>query len=146
VQPLTFYFDRNFGNRLPNALASLQLNVVHHHSRKADLGMPCRGRKELLFADSVKDDHWLEFVGRKSWIAFSHDEKFHKPGYEVELAAIKQFKVGCFYLWGANAVCREKALCFLKAYDKIVELVASTPRPFIYRIDLNGLISKVDFT
>lgn len=105
--------------------------------------MPCKGRKELLFGDDVHDDTWLEFVGRKGWIAFSHDEKFHKPGYETEMAAIKQFNVGCFYLWGANAVCREKALCFLKAYDKILDLVASTPRPFIYRIDQHGGIVKV---
>lgn len=141
--PLTFYFDRNFGKGLPTSLLALKLKVVHHHAHKADLGMSCKSRKEQLFGPETPDDEWLQYVGKKGWIAFSHDEKFHLPGYENEMAAIKQFGVGCFYLWGANARCHEKALCFLKAYDQIVKVVETTPRPFIYRIDKNGKLSKV---
>lgn len=143
MEPLTFYFDRNFGKGLPTALLALKLKVVHHHAKKAELGISCRNRKEQLFKPDTDDDEWLRYVGEKGWIAFSHDEKFHLPGYENEMAAIKQFGVGCFYLWGANAKCHDKALCFLRAYDQIVHAVNTTPKPFIYKIDKSGKLSKV---
>lgn len=105
--------------------------------------LPCKSRKEPLFSEKTSDDEWLGYVGQRGWIAFSHDAKFHLPGYEIEMQAIKQFNVGCFYLWGASAIRRKKALCFLRAYDRIVEAVATTPKPFIYRINEKGLLSKV---
>jgi hypothetical protein len=141
--PLTFYFDRNFGRGLPESLSCLRLKVVHHHTPKALLNMPCRNRKDPLFLPNASDDEWLSFVGQKGWVAFSHDKKFHKPGYELELAALKQFNVACFYLWGAKARPHEKARCFLRAYDKIVHAVQTTQRPFIYNVDEAGKLLRV---
>lgn len=138
-----FYFDRNFGTGLPESLAALKLRVVHHHMAKAKLGMSCSSRTEPLFGPKCPDDEWLTFVGQRGWIAFSHDQKFHKPGYEVELAAIKEYRVACFYLWGANNKLHEKARCFLRAYDAIVETVAKQQRPFIYSIDQHGKLAEV---
>jgi hypothetical protein len=142
-QPLTFYFDRNFGRSLPEALALLKLRVVHHHSPKARLGMKCSSDSEPLFLPRAPDDEWLAFVGQRGWIAFSHDQKFHKPGYEVELAALKQHNVACFYLWGANHKPHEKARCFLRAYEAILETVATVKPPFIYSIDQHGKLSQI---
>ena len=39
MEPLTFYFDRNVGKRLPEALRLLGLPVIHHHTLRKDLGM-----------------------------------------------------------------------------------------------------------
>lgn len=105
--------------------------------------MSNRSRKEPLFPPDEADDSWLAFVGKKGWTVFSHDEKFHKPGYESEISAIKQYQIGCFYLWGANAQNYEKARCFLKAYERIVDAIAGTPKPFIYRIEKSGKLVKV---
>ena len=126
---------------MPESLAALRLNVIHHHTPKALLAMRCKNRKEPLFPPGEPDDAWLEYVGKKKWIVFSHDEKFHKR--ETELSAIKQFDVGCFYLWGASAKNYEKARCFLLAYERILKAIAETPRPFIYKIDKQGKLSKI---
>ena len=52
------------------------------------------------FTQTTPDDEWLAKVGAERWIVFSHDRKFHKR--LPQRTAIKQHKVGCFYLWGAN--------------------------------------------
>jgi hypothetical protein len=68
----------------------------------------------------MPDDKWLEIVGRNGWVAFSHDRKFHDD--TAECAAIKQYGVGCFYLWGANAETWDKMHCFMRSYDRIAKL------------------------
>lgn len=148
MEPLTLYFDRNVGRRLPEALKLLHLpdvkaRVIHHHTEKHLLGMKNKTKKDPLFKPDEKDDKWLEYVGMKDWVVFSQDKKFHKPGYESELYAIKQFNVGCFYLWGATAQTSEKALVFLKAYDKILHAIKTTPKPFIYDITRTGRLVPV---
>ena len=110
---------------------------------KALLRLPHSTRKEPLFGPGAQDDEWLSYVGQQGWIAFSHDGKFHLPGYENELAAIKQFSVGCFYLWGANHLRWQKALCFLRAYERIVDAARITPKPFIYQVTEKGTLKKV---
>lgn len=117
--------------------------MVHHHSNKRDLAMTCKKKVEPLFAADESDDKWLEFVGNHGWIVFSQDRKFHRDGYENEMYAIKQFKVGCFYLWGATAQTHEKAIVFLKAYDKILHAIKNTPKPFIFDITKSGKLVRV---
>lgn len=51
--------------------------------------------------------------------------------------------MGCFYLWGAEALRWEKMRCFLNAYDKILDAAANTPKPFIYRIYKPGNIGSI---
>ncbi|MBV9518288.1 MAG: hypothetical protein JO068_09215 [Hyphomicrobiales bacterium] len=65
---LTFYFDRCFGTRLPDAIrrARPPFNVEFHHNP--------RNR----FPHETPDDQWLEMAGKSGWIVFSHDRKFHR--------------------------------------------------------------------
>ncbi len=148
MEPLTLYFDRNVGRRLPEALRLLELpmvkkNVIHHHSSKHELGLKNKGKSEPLFSHDETDDKWLEYVGKQQWIVFSQDRKFHKEGYESEMFAIKQFNIGCFYLWGADARTHEKASVFLKAYDRILEAVQTTQKPFIYDVMKSGRLVQI---
>jgi hypothetical protein len=147
VEKLVFYFDRNVGRRLPEAFKLLKLqnvwNVVHHHTRRGDVGMREDSPKQPLFEDFASDDAWLEFVGKQGWIVFTQDRKFHTDGYEVEMSAIKQFNVGCFYLWGAEANAEKKALSFLKALAEIREAIKTTPKPFIYDISKSGKLTAI---
>jgi hypothetical protein len=50
--------------------------------------------------DDTPDDEWLSLVGENGWTVISHDCRFHKESPALE--AIKQFKIKCFYLWGAQ--------------------------------------------
>ena len=140
---LTFYFDRNVGSRFPDALERLRVRVAYHTTKKAKLGITGPAANDPLFQPEEQDDAWLADVGKRGWIVFSHDKKFHKSGYESEVSAIKQFEVGCFYLWGANAPPLEKARCFFRAYDKIVKAIETTERPFIYSVSKAGRLSRI---
>lgn len=118
-------------------------NVVHHHSPKSSVGLKEDFSGQHLFEDKEADDVWLKFVGQQGWIVFTQDRKFHKAGFEPELSAIKQYKVGCFYIWGASASREEKALIFLKALNAIREAIQATPKPFIYEVAKTGRLTQI---
>lgn len=129
MSELTFYFDRNFGNRFPKAL-----NYIG-----APVGI--RWHDNERFAQEMPDDEWLEIVGKRDWVVFSHDRKFHSEA--TETAAVIQHKVGCFYLPCSQEPRWEKLRCFMRASDRIVELAKTTPKPFIYSVEKSGRIRKV---
>jgi hypothetical protein len=124
VGPLTFYFDRCFGKRFPDALEMMKtpFAVEYHHSKSNN------------FRDDMPDDEWLEIVGKKNWIVFSHDRKWHNE--DAAIAAIKQHKIGCFYLWGASVPTWDKYVCLARAYKRIEQRL-KTPKPFIFRVTHN---------
>lgn len=120
---MTFFFDRDVGVALPKALLTLHVPVCYHQQH---------------FPMDCDDDVWLPIIGHNGWTLVGHDKQHHlMPN---ELYAIKQYNVGCFYLWGANATRWEKMRCFARAYDRIVKAIATTPRPFIYLVTPNGLL------
>ena len=51
--------------------------------------------------------------------------------------------MGCFYLWGASAPRWQKMRCFLNAYERVLEAIETTQRPFVYRIDPNGRLNPM---
>jgi hypothetical protein len=122
VAALTFYFDRNFGKRFPEALALARppFTVEYHHSKKNN------------FPQSMTDDLWLEICGKNGWFAFSHDQKFHAN--LVEAMAIKQHNVGAFYLPGGSLPTWEKVCYFIRAFPQIVALARLVDRPFLYKV------------
>lgn len=126
MEPVTFYFDRCFGNRLPKAINQTRppFTTEWQHS------------SENRFKQTMRDDDWLAICGARNWIAFSHDRKFHS--IEVEAAAIKQHKVACFCLCGANGETFDKLRYFITAYPKIMEIVKSSTPPYLYKIETNG--------
>ena len=128
---LTFYFDRNFGKRFPEALARARppFQVEYHHSKKNN------------FRPEMPDDEWLEICGKNGWFGFSHDRKFHEIA--VEAMAIKQHSVGVFYLPGASQTTWDKLAYFVKAYPKIVECT-KLKRPFLYRVHPTTRLEKLD--
>jgi hypothetical protein len=76
----------------------------------------------------------------KNWIVFSHDKKWH--GEMPAIAAIKQHKIGCFYLWGASVPTWDKYVCLARSYHKIKDR-RKTPKPFIYRVAHNYRVDAV---
>lgn len=123
---MILFFDRDTGIRLPKALRMLKLSVCYHQEH---------------FAKNEPDDKWMPVVAQNQWILLGHDSKHHlRPN---ELYAVKQYKLGCFYLWGGNASRWEKMRCFARAYDRIMRAIEITKRPFIYRVDKRGLLTSV---
>lgn len=126
---MILFFDRNVGVRIPQALGLLNPPFqVKAHSE--------------LFAQDAPDDEWLAVVGKAGWIVIGFDRKFHRR--PNELMALAAYEVGCFYLGGANLGTWDRFRVFLKAYDRIAEIVEDTSRPFIYRVNSRGSVKKVD--
>lgn len=137
------YFDRSVGRSIPEALRILGLNTVHHHTRRSLLGLKETSTLKSLFAQNEKDDVWLEYVGQKGWIVFTQDRKFHRAGFENELSAIKQFNVGCFYIWGAEANKWQKMVALCRGLDAMIAAAATTPKPFIFDAQRTGKLIQV---
>lgn len=141
---LSLYFDRNVGWKLPEAMKLLGLkNIFHHNTPRVHLGLKPIKNQKALFAPDETDDSWLKFVGEKGWIVLTQDSKFHKKGFENELSAIKQFNIGCFYIWGAEARKWEKMIALCKAYENIVKASSSTAKPFIYSVAKSGKLTQI---
>jgi hypothetical protein len=130
---LTFYFDRNFGTRFPEALriARPPFAVEFHHDP----------RNKFRFNQETPDDEWLSKVAAEGWIVFSHDRKFHT--ILAECAAIKQYNAGCFYLPGASLPTWDKMSSFIRSYQGIVDRISATAKPFIYDVGYDGRFTQV---
>jgi len=87
-----------------------------------------------------EDDKWLPIIGRNKWMVIGHD-KFDKN--ESELYAIRKYRTGCFYLWGAKAPKWDKIKLFFRAFERISEVATSTPRPFIFAVKKNGNLKRI---
>ena len=95
----------------------------------------------MHFATDEPDDRWLPIVGQWRWTVIGQDYSYHKN--QAELAAIKQYGIGCFYLWGSEAPDWEILRCFARGYDRIVAADANTQPPYIYRVTRLGLLTRV---
>lgn len=128
---MILFFDRNIGKRLPQALLHLRppCGVEFH-----------LGQKQAFAADAP-DDEWLSVVGARGWVVVTHDAKFHRV--PIELAAIRQHRIGVFYLAGAELPTWERARIFFRAFDRIAQMVATTTPPFIFRVDSHGRLRHV---
>ena len=122
------FFDRDVGTAVPKALGVLMLptHVEYHQSH---------------FPTDSQDDVWMAQLGVWGWTLIGHDSRHHLE--EAELSAIRQYGIGCFYLWGAEALRWEKMRCFLRAYERIVDAATNTPRPFVYRVTEKGRLTSV---
>ena len=83
----------------------------------------------------------MSVVGPKNWIVLSHDQKWHEELANRE--AIKQHKVGCFYIWGASSPTWDKLRCFARASPEMEKLAATTRKPFIFKVDFYARIKRV---
>ena len=127
---MILFFDRNVGVGIPQLLQDPRLRFpiqVEYH--------------QAHFPMAEDDDAWLPIVGQWGWTVIGHDYSYHlKP---TEISAIKQYGIGCFYLWGSEAKRWQKLQCFARAYDQIIEKELTTPKPFIYRVTKTGQLRAV---
>ena len=127
---LTFYFDRNIGKRLPEALCHLRtpFDVTWHNQQR--------------FSHNMPDDEWMSIVGKKGWIVISQDYKFHS--IEVENLAVRQHSLKCFYLPDSGAKVWTTFCAFSRAHEKMMNLCVSEAGPFIFSLKTSGRLIRVD--
>ena len=131
---LTLFWDKNTPKTIPEILLKLNLPVGTEYYLK-----------HFPFSDIERengDDKWFSQIAAWGWTTIiSQDYNFHRR--ENEKYALRQYNLGCFYLWGAQAPKWRILQCFARAYDNIVKASQTTPRPFIYKVNEMGTLQPV---
>ncbi len=90
-----------------------------------------------------RDDQWLSVVGANGWFVITKDFGMSNKGKNpMAYEAIRQHGVGCFEFGAANATTWELLLMFCRAHRRIMEIVASVDRPFVYRLFPSGRVRR----
>lgn len=111
-----FFTDRDLGKQFPEILAAAGLKVERHADH---------------FKPDCPDDEWLEEVGKKGWVAVSHDSRIrYKPN---ELTAVVQHRVALLVLIG-KAPLRTLAENFIATAPRILTFLDTQPAPLIAKV------------
>jgi len=96
-------------------------------SRRFKFPRMAQGYKSL-FKDDVGDDEWLEFVGKRGWVAISKDYKMHRESAVV--SAIRDQWVRMFHLRGSHPPsgrrCDAQSAPFVRRITKAGKIEAVT--------------------
>ena len=131
---MIFFWDKNCPKTIPETFRKLgspngiEIYIEHYPLSNS--------------AQEGGDERWLEAVGQNGWIVITQDYSFHKEEKAAEMQAIKDYGIGCFYLWGARATKWQIVRCFFRAYDRIMLAAETTEKPFIYWISETGRLTK----
>jgi hypothetical protein len=111
-----FFTDRDLGKLFPNALRNAGLSVERHADH---------------FAQDCPDPDWLRVVGKRGWIAVTHDGRIrYKPN---ELAAVMEHTVALLVMIG-KAPHAELAQGFVNTRERILRFVEQHTPPYIAKV------------
>ena len=112
----TFFTDRDLGLAFPRILEEAGLQVEMHRDH---------------FPPACPDPVWLEEVGKRGWIALTHDQRIrYKPN---ELAAVIDYRVVLLVLVG-KAPFAELAHSFVSTYDRTRRFLQDSEQPMIAKV------------
>lgn len=86
------------------------------------------------------DEDWLTLAGQNGWITLLRDKRVRHR--EIERAAIVEAKVAAFIFTGGQVSAGDTTKTLLRLLDKMINIAASEPRPFLYTITAGGTIAK----
>ncbi len=111
-----YFTDRDLGTRFPEILRSNGLTVERHADH---------------FAPDAADEVWLEAVGKRGWIALTHDRRIrYKPN---ERDAVMRHGVALLVIVGA-APFPDLARAFVATLPRIERFLARHKPPFIAKV------------
>lgn len=111
-----FFTDRDLGKQFPDILAAAGLKVERHADH---------------FKPDCPDDEWLEAVGKKGWIAISHDRRIrYKPN---ELEAVVRHRVALLVVIGKTPL-PNLAQHFVTTVPRILDFLDAHPAPLIAKV------------
>lgn len=111
-----YFTDRDLGNIFPDILAAAGLHVERHRDH---------------FRPDCPDEEWLEAVGRKGWIAVTHDARIrYKPN---ELNAVVRHGVSLLVIVG-RARFADLARNFVATAPRIETFLDQHAPPLIAKI------------
>jgi hypothetical protein len=111
-----FFTDRDLGKQFPEILRAAGMAVERHADH---------------FRHDCPDEEWLQEIGRRGWIAISHDRRIrYKPN---ELAAVEQYRVPLLVIVG-QAPYPQLARAFVATYPRIQKFVEEQSPPYIAKV------------
>ena len=111
-----YFTDRDLGKRFPEILKSGGLTVERHGDH---------------FAPDTADEVWLETVGKRGWIALTHDRRIrYKPN---ERDAVTRHGVALLVIVGA-APFSDLARAFVVSVPVIEQFLRRHQPPFIAKV------------
>ncbi|MDO8678455.1 MAG: DUF5615 family PIN-like protein [Acidobacteriota bacterium] len=118
---MRFFVDNNLSPKLAHGMAAFGEDVTHLQDH---------------YPADAKDTDWLPRIGRDEWILLTRDDRVRfKP---AELGAIKQHRVGAFYLGGKERSRWELIQQVVRNWPRMNELAEKTARPFAFRVPPQG--------
>ncbi len=111
-----YFTDRDLGKTFAEILRSSGLTVERHHDH---------------FAPDTADEAWLEAVGKRGWIALTHDRRIrYKPN---ERNAVMRHGVALLVIVGAVPF-PDLARAFVASLPGIERFLARHKPPFIAKV------------
>jgi len=118
---MTFFFDTNIGDFMVHGLRGFGEDVSHLTEH---------------FAPDTVDSVWLEFIGKSGMFLITRDKRIRRR--PAELAALKRFRVGAFFLIGKEMGKWAQIEQVVHAWPRIKDAATRTAVPFAYRVDRYG--------
>jgi hypothetical protein len=111
-----YFTDRDLGKRFGEILAAAGLTVERHDDH---------------FAPDTPDEDWLAEVGKRRWIALTHDSRIrYKPN---ERDAVVRHGVGLLVIVG-KASFPDLARAFVATLPRVEQFLAGHKPPFIAKV------------
>jgi hypothetical protein len=94
------------------------------------------------FPKGTSDETWLADAGRRGWVVLTRDKRIRYR--QLELLALKSFKVRAFVFTGGNVTVKDTASILVNALPRITAICATHAGPFIYHIGRGGNPIKME--
>ena len=118
---MRFFVDNNLSPKLARGMAAFGEDVTHLQDH---------------YPADAKDTDWLPRIGRDEWILLTRDDRVRfRP---AELGAIKQHRVGAFFLGGKDRSRWDLIQQVVRNWRRMNELSEKTVRPFAFRVPPQG--------
>ncbi len=116
MKPLVYFTDRDLGKKFPEILRAAGLTVERHADH---------------FQHDTPDEVWLREIGKKGWVAVTHDGRIrYKPN---EKNAVIENNVALLVVVG-HAPFPELARAFVATEPKIRHFIAAHKPPYIAKV------------
>jgi len=126
LEEIVFYLDRNLGKHIIADILRYSGVEVEIHDDHLPINAP--------------DEHWIELVGQRNWIAITKDKNIRYRTAEIE--AIKKYNARVIVIRAKNATGSEIAELILKSMKRIIRFAKKTKPPFIASIDRSGRVKS----
>lgn len=118
---MRFFIDNNLSVGLAHGMRAFGENVDHLKDH---------------FPPDTPDVEWLEFIGENQYFLITRDDMIRRN--PAEIRALRNFKVGAFFLGGKNRTRWELVQQLVRNWARIKELAEKTKRPFAFRVPPTG--------